>query len=289
MNLALIKTIVTDVRCRQILLTGYTAEECLAFRALPGLSFNEQARFKTAEFEHTLIDKKPNRQTQTLSNILNGIGFDKLVPRAHVRAGSLPGIITHPGLSKTQAERPEDTKVPLTRVISPKAPSSRDTASDQASIQNPVYRANRRTNASLSISYPDLAFPASRSPLQSSKLARYDRQGRRLDTPINPVPPSLIDQLEGMRLCNKYHLKRTCTFPRCKYLHQIMDEQTGRPRTLNEEEVRALRLIARRSPCREGVYCQDAECFAGHRCPNHTVKGEKTCCFPEVMHYVLEE
>ncbi|KAL9128037.1 MAG: hypothetical protein Q9217_003201 [Psora testacea] len=105
-----------------------------------------------------------------------------------------------------------------------------------------------------------------------------DKQGRRLDIPLE-YTVSLVDRMEKLHLCNNYHLKGHCTFPKCKHLH-MWDG-----RELNAEEKQVLRIIARRSPCKYKNRCQDPECYAGHRCTNHTEKGNHECSFDECLHF----
>ncbi|KAG8527169.1 uncharacterized protein KY384_008599 [Bacidia gigantensis] len=116
-----------------------------------------------------------------------------------------------------------------------------------------------------------------------------DEHGRRLDIPTN-YKEELINQLDNGRLCNNYHLKGNCAYPKCKHLHQvpvIEGNPHGPKRNLTSDEVETLRYIARRSPCRNRTSCNDPRCFASHRCPNHVEKGRKTCGFPVDMHFEI--
>ena len=113
---------------------------------------------------------------------------------------------------------------------------------------------------------------------QAARYIPRDIQGRRLDLPVQ-FSALMVDRLEAQRLCNNYHLKGHCAYPKCKHLH------LWHGRELFDEEKQALRVIARRSPCRAKNGCMDPECYAGHRCPNHIVKGNRICCFDECLHF----
>lgn len=157
-----------------------------------------------------------------------------------------------------------------------------------------IYAKNRRTNAESSLTAHSTALRQVKSEghvseiLDHKTLILRDAKGRRLD-PTLKVSESLVDSIEGGRLCNNFHLKGQCPFRKCKYLHFLRDEKTQEERLLTAEEKETLRSMARRSPCKHGTTCNDPHCYAGHRCPNHTDKSGVQCSFPESMHFVVAE
>ena len=164
-----------------------------------------------------------------------------------------------------------------------------------------VYRDNRRVNArALSIHQMEVWNPhlglwyrqiqpfnvprrQMTQPPSSNPILR-DSQERRLDPPLN-ASTEIVDQIEQMRLCNNYHLKGECRFPKCKHLHGVPDAHSGLLRDLHASEREALRVVARRSYCRNGTACSDTRCYAGHKCANHITKGHRDCSFPDSMHF----
>ena len=155
-----------------------------------------------------------------------------------------------------------------------------------------VYARNRRSNAESSLAAQSTVLRQVRSEghvpeiLDLETTILRDNRGRRID-PALVVHESLMDSIEGGRLCNNFHLKGRCPFKKCKYLHYLRDEKTQRERLLTTEEKETLRCMARRSPCKHGTACDDPHCYAGHRCVNHTEKGSIQCSFPESMHFVV--
>ena len=157
-----------------------------------------------------------------------------------------------------------------------------------------VYTRNRRCNAESSLAAQSTVLRQVRSEghvsamLDSKPTILRDAEGRRID-PALEVHESLMDSIEGGRLCNNFHLKGRCPFKKCKYLHFLRDEKTQQERFLTTEEKETLRCMARRSPCKHGTTCDDPYCYAGHRCANHIKKGDIQCSFPESMHFVVVE
>lgn len=155
-----------------------------------------------------------------------------------------------------------------------------------------VYARNRRSNAESSLAAQSTALRLVKSEghvqdtLDPKASILRDAKGRRLDPPLE-IHESLVESIEGGRLCNNFHLKGRCPFRKCKYLHFLRDEKTQEERLLTAEEKETLRSMARRSPCKHGTTCDDPQCYAGHRCANHIEKVETKCSFPESMHFVV--
>jgi hypothetical protein len=104
-------------------------------------------------------------------------------------------------------------------------------------------------------------------------------RGQRLDAILNP-PQSLVYALKNKKLCNAYHILGECPYPNCNknFVHG---------NRLDEKEIEARRLIARRTPCPSGLQCRDSKCYLGHECPDKACSTSgRDCRFPKEMHGV---
>lgn len=102
-------------------------------------------------------------------------------------------------------------------------------------------------------------------------------QGQRVDLPIT-VPRAVLDSLRGRKWCNTHYLLGYCGFMEsCSYEHET---------PLNENQKNGLRLIARQTPCVEGLDCDDLDCISGHKCPRKPCNYGAGCRFSREMHNV---
>lgn len=108
-------------------------------------------------------------------------------------------------------------------------------------------------------------------PNRDGNIART-KDGGRIDPPLSyskKVRNGLARR--DPRVCNVHHLRGPCPYgPKCGFSHDV----------LNEEEMRALRKLAREQPCRKGNECEDLDCFAGHHCPKNK-RCQESCRFSE--------
>ena len=152
----------------------------------------------------------------------------------------------------------------------PKASSWANTASTPASLgtaKGPVISSNKTIDISpLKTIVPDKFDP---------KFIALNSHGQRVDLPIKYSVP-LIAGLKSRKLCNNHHLAGYCQFDdQCKHEHGKLDDKS----------LMTLRHIARSNPCRSGLWCEDEDCYSGHRCTHGDCDG-RICRFSEEMHDV---
>ncbi|PYI06790.1 hypothetical protein BO78DRAFT_396994 [Aspergillus sclerotiicarbonarius CBS 121057] len=136
---------------------------------------------------------------------------------------------------------------------------------------------NTSTNASTSLSSTS-ARPPSPGEFQvvqsksvapaRPKIVERNKYGQRVDRlDFKSIPRDDMNRLKKLKLCNLYYLLGECTVDNCQHDHS---------RKLTKSELSILTAIARMTPCRYGLECDDPECTYGHRCP-HTDPGKKDC------------
>ena len=85
----------------------------------------------------------------------------------------------------------------------------------------------------------------------------------RLDRPLDLCDSKILESMtlraQAEQFCNWYYLGGGCSINNCKYNHH---------EDLNDEELKALSVIARRSPCGFLGRCRNPKCFFGHICPS---------------------
>ena len=279
-----------DRRCTTLVLFEVPIDQCFAIRQDPALSFNQQCKFRITGLKTFFGEKDLPLHVRSSSDPT--LAYEKLIQPSHIKSESLP-------VSRRSPTKFHHSLLIKEVLASCETTSSGSSTSDrQTETTTNIYRENRKANSKAIASQQGIlpsarnqsfrrnsSVSTARGPHPISKPIVYrDLRGRRLDAPHKPSL-HLVDQIEGMRCCNNYHLKRHCPFLKCKHLHNFYDRATGRWRDLTEEETETLRFIARRSPCRNGTSCNDAYCYAGHRCLNHIIKGKKECSFPDSLHF----
>jgi len=146
---------------------------------------------------------------------------------------------------------------------------------------------------------PNYASAAARPPIMSTAPAAgpqspipdspgggpvlRNRLGQRIDSRLEFAADD-FKRLKQQRLCNPFHILGTCPFfqrhGNCMHEHG--------PR-LSERQIRAMRAIARMSPCQGpggGLNCDDSACIYGHRCTWDGCTTPVGCRFPREMHNV---
>jgi hypothetical protein len=161
------------------------------------------------------------------------------------------------------------------------------TPSPSQSFSNPPPLSRTSTNTSysgvgvpLSASTPNATNKAESPDFQQvvrSKLAgstapkavernKYGQRVDRLD--FKSIPRDDLNRLKKLKLCNYFFLLGECpNEENCYHDHD---------RKLTRQELHILSAIARMTPCRFGLECDDPECIYGHRCPQ-SEPGKKTC------------
>lgn len=104
--------------------------------------------------------------------------------------------------------------------------------------------------------------------LTRPKTVERNRHGQRVDRlDFKSIPREDLNRLKKLKLCNFYYLQGECPNENCHHDHT---------RKLSKNDYFILSAIARMTPCRFGLECEDAECMYGHRCPQ-SEPGKKNC------------
>ncbi|KAG8533559.1 uncharacterized protein KY384_001299 [Bacidia gigantensis] len=116
-------------------------------------------------------------------------------------------------------------------------------------------------------------------PIYPESFIGLNMHNQRIDTPLHPSS-AIANALKPRKMCNNYHLRGYCgAGAHCTYEHGNV---------LAGEERTALRFLARQVPCHNGLECDDAGCFFGHRCVNGMKCKMLGCRFGREMHGVEE-
>jgi hypothetical protein len=100
------------------------------------------------------------------------------------------------------------------------------------------------------------------------KIVERNKYGQRVDRlDFKSIPRDEVNRIKKLKLCNFYYLQGECPNDNCHHDHS---------RKLTKSEYTVLTAIARMTPCRYGLECDDAECMYGHRCPQ-SEPGKKDC------------
>ena len=158
------------------------------------------------------------------------------------------------------------------------------TPSPSQHLQNPPSPSRTSTNTSasglgapLSALTPNKAadspdFHVVRSKLPGTappKTVERNKYGQRVDRlDFKSIPRDDLNRLKKLKLCNYHFLLGECpNEENCYHDHD---------RKLTRQELHILSAIARMTPCRFGLECDDPDCIYGHRCPQ-SEPGKKTC------------
>lgn len=104
------------------------------------------------------------------------------------------------------------------------------------------------------------------TPPKAVERNKYGQRVDRLD--FKSIPREDLNKLKKLKLCNYHFLLGECpNEENCYHDHD---------RKLSRQDLHILSAIARMTPCRFGLECDDVECIYGHRCPQ-SEPGKKTC------------
>lgn len=99
-------------------------------------------------------------------------------------------------------------------------------------------------------------------PMKPKEIFR-NKHGQRIDEPLD-YDRDEVQRLKKVKFCNQHYIGQGCCHynagkpEKCPHKHE---------RKLNPQELYWLRVVARETPCKKGLYCDDAKCIYGHRCP----------------------
>ncbi|KAK0264199.1 hypothetical protein LTR91_010182 [Friedmanniomyces endolithicus] len=90
-----------------------------------------------------------------------------------------------------------------------------------------------------------------------------NRAGHRVDEPLDYDREEVI-RLKKLKMCNQHYIGGGCCHynagksDKCPHKHEIR---------VTAQERYLLRVVARETPCKKGLFCDDKKCIYGHRCP----------------------
>lgn len=203
--------------------------------------------------------------------LIEGIPFGKNLEslKTHYALTRFPGIFRDSKINATWAPwkaavatKPRTllTPSPSPHVAAPlsRTPSNMTTASNSAPISLTPASSNGSDDFQLVRSKP-----ASRP-----KVVERNKYGQRVDRlDIQNIPREEVNRIKKLKLCNYYFLQGECPNENCHHDHS---------RKLTKAELLTLTAVARMTPCRYGLECDDPECMYGHRCPQSD-PGRKDC------------
>lgn len=158
------------------------------------------------------------------------------------------------------------------------------TPSPSQSFSNPAPLSRTSTNTSYSGVGGPLSATTSNKPSETPdfqvvrpkasgsappKTVERNKYGQRVDRfDFKSVNRDELNRLKKLKLCNYHFLLGECpNEDSCYHDHD---------RKLTRQELHILSAIARMTPCRFGLECDDPDCIYGHRCPQ-SEPGKKTC------------
>ena len=194
------------------------------------------------------------------------------------RIATFPTIFRSAKMAPASAATPWKTTLPARSVLTP-SPSRQF-----SNLVNPPTLSRTSTNTSTSGVALSASTPTQHDStsdfqkvvrLKPSTLAippktvERNKYGQRVDRfDFKSIPREDLNRLKKLKLCNYHFLLGEC--PNEDYCYHDHD------RKLTKQELHILTAIARMTPCRFGLECDDPECIYGHRCPQ-SEPGKKTC------------
>lgn len=121
------------------------------------------------------------------------------------------------------------------------------------------------SQASSSSEFQVVRSRAGPSPPNTVERNKYGQRVDRVD--FKTVPRDELNRIKKLKLCNFHFLQGECPNENCHHDHS---------RRLTKNELFILKAIARMTPCRFGLECDDPDCMYGHRCPQ-SEPGKKDC------------
>ncbi|KKK25468.1 hypothetical protein ARAM_006009 [Aspergillus rambellii] len=222
----------------------------------------------TQILEDTLTDMKLLGRVSLIEGIPFGRTLDSL--KTHYRSTKFPELFRDSKImpvwapwKAAVATNPRSLLTPSpTPLVTPLSRTSSNTTATSISI--PI------SSGSANPSSPDeFQVVRSKSNLTSrSKTVERNKYGQRVDRlDFKTIPREEVSRMKKLKLCNFHFLQGECPNENCHHDHS---------RKLTKNEYLILTAIARMTPCRYGLECNDAECMYGHRCPQ-SEPGKKEC------------
>jgi len=149
-----------------------------------------------------------------------------------------------------------------------------------AAIARTISNSNTSTLSPMATSWASTAMtvpahvaspPPTPKPASSSLGIPRNRYGQRVD-PILNYDKNEVNRVKKIHMCNIHYLRGDCPYgDDCSHDHAYKP---------SKNEFTTLKYVARMTPCRFGMECDDLKCIYGHRCPLSR-EGYKDCYFKE--------
>ncbi|KAL2819127.1 hypothetical protein BJX63DRAFT_382445 [Aspergillus granulosus] len=222
-------------------------------------------------YVQTLEDTLADMKLLGRVSLIEGIPFGKKLEalKAHYRSTRFPDLFRDSKITPVWT--------PWKAAVATK-PRSLLTPSPNPHAAAPLSRTSSNITTA-SNSAPVLSTPPSshsgddfqlvRSKLTSRpKIVERNKYGQRVDRlDIQSIPREEVNRIKKLKLCNYLFLQGECPNDNCHHDHS---------RKLTKSELQTLTAVARMTPCRYGLECDDPECMYGHRCPQ-SEPGRKDC------------
>ncbi|KAL4871052.1 hypothetical protein BDV12DRAFT_36930 [Aspergillus spectabilis] len=169
-------------------------------------------------------------------------------------------VATKPRSLLTPSPNPHISPTPHIPAPLSRTPSNITTASNSAPVSSTPASSHSSDEFQLVRSKP-----ASSSRPKVVERNKYGQRVDRLD--VQSIPREEVNRIKKLKLCNYYFLQGECPNENCHHDHD---------RKLTKTELVTLTAVARMTPCRYGLECDDPECMYGHRCPQSET-GRKDC------------
>ncbi|PYH31358.1 CCCH zinc finger protein [Aspergillus neoniger CBS 115656] len=225
----------------------------------------------TNAYAQILVDIMEDIDLVGRVTLIEGITFEKDLAKikAAYRVSQFPEILRNTKITPVWA--------PWKAAVASKPPPALTPSPKPGAVPLSRTSTSTSTNASTSMSSTSArpSTPGEFQVVQSKsvtparpKIVERNKYGQRVDrVDFKSIPREEMNRLKKLKLCNLHYLLGECTIDNCQHDHS---------RRLTKSELSVLTAIARMTPCRYGLDCDDPECTYGHRCP-HAEPGKKDC------------
>jgi hypothetical protein len=98
--------------------------------------------------------------------------------------------------------------------------------------------------------------PSTPTPQALTQEIPRNRKGQRVDAAIK-FDMNEVKRVQKIKMCNVHYLRKDCPYgDQCTHLHSYKP---------TKNEIETLKYVARQTPCRFGMGCDDPKCIYGHR------------------------
>lgn len=254
--------------------------------------------------------------------LLEGVPFGPELAALPLRQKKIPGIFrdvqtTLPGPlhirtdsrmrpgSSTSLNAASSVFTPRTQTPSLSSPFGSVTSFDHnAMTGRPYHRAEASMNGSSAEiddgSWSQVASRNAHRPVKDlvaspprlpAPTIQRNKKGYRIDTVIQ-CDRNEVQRLKKLKACNQHYIGNGCCHynagkaDKCPHNHHFQ---------FSPSDLKALRVVARETPCKKGHDCEDLKCIYGHQCPfpvasEGSMRGSglcmigEACRFPVTMH-----